>query len=148
LALSCRKESSCRPATQQPVLSGRGEQNTPQAVKYHKKNNHFTGKAKCQYHTSAMIFCILPRMDYICNNEIFDCVDSIYLFDKTDKDNIKFFLSMLGKTDFNGQIMNCKLYKKYFLDKLKLLEENENNKCKSISTIIAGIGLFITIIIA
>lgn len=86
--------------------------------------------------------------NYICNNEIFDCVESIYLFDKTDKDNIKFFLSMLGKTDFNGQIMNCKLYKKYFLDKLKLLEENENNKCKSISTIIAGIGLFITIIIA
>ena len=86
--------------------------------------------------------------DYICCDETFSCIDSVYIMDKTDKENIKSFLTMLGKTDFNGQIMNCKLYKDYFKNKLKLLEEKENSKCKSITTIIVGVGLFIAIIIA
>ncbi len=85
--------------------------------------------------------------DCVVNKNILSCIDSISLLENKDKDNIKSFMSMLGKTDLNGQIMNCKIYKEYFKTKLKYLEENENNKCKSISTIIIGLGLFITIII-
>lgn len=86
--------------------------------------------------------------DNVINENILICVDSINLLDNKDKDNVKSFLFMLGKTDLNGQIMNCKFYKEYFKTKLKSLEENENNKCKSISAIIIGLGLFITIIVA
>ena len=85
--------------------------------------------------------------DYICSQNTLSSIDSLYLLDSTDKDNMKSFLSMLGKSDLNGQIMNCKLYKEYFKNKLKSLEANENDKCKSVSTIIIGLSLFFAIII-
>ena len=42
--------------------------------------------------------------------------------DYDDMENIMCFLSMIGKSDVNGQIANCDLFKKVFSNKLKILE--------------------------
>ena len=86
--------------------------------------------------------------DYACNKNVYSCIDSLKLLDEKDKESIKAFLSMLGKSDLNGQIMNCQVYKEYFKNKYRSLENKEIEKCKSISAIIIGISLFIAIIIA
>ncbi len=86
--------------------------------------------------------------DYVCSQNTLSSIDSLTLLDSTDKDNMKSFLSMLGKSDLEGQITNCKLYKEFFKNKLKCLEENENDKCKSISIIAIGLSLFFAIIVA
>lgn len=86
--------------------------------------------------------------DYVCNKNVYLCIDSLKLLDEKDKENIKAFLSMLGKSDLDGQIMNCKVYKEYFKNKYRSLEDKEMDKCKSVSTIIIGISLFVAIIIA
>ena len=59
--------------------------------------------------------------------------------DYDDIENIKGFLSMLGKSDVNGQIVNCDLFKKIFNNKLKNLEKDESRKCKTSVTIIMGV---------
>ena len=86
--------------------------------------------------------------DYACNKNVYSCIDSLKLLDEKDKESIKAFLFMLGKSDLNGQIMNCQVYKEYFKNKYRSLENKETEKCKSISAIIIGISLFIAIIIA
>ncbi len=86
--------------------------------------------------------------DSVCNEKTLLCIDSLNVLDGKDKENLKYFLSMLGKSDLNGQVMNCRFYKEYFKNKSKNYEDNEAEKCKSVSTIIIGIGLLIAIIIA
>lgn len=67
--------------------------------------------------------------------------------DKEDSDNMKGFLSMLGKSDIAGQISNCELYKAFFQNKLDILEKNEKSKCKNISALTIGVGLILSILI-
>lgn len=85
-------------------------------------------------------------VDIIFNDKTSSSIDSSAALDEKDKENIKGFLSMLGKSDINGQILNCKMYKELFKKKLSYLEENEQERCKSISTIILGFGLLLAII--
>lgn len=68
-------------------------------------------------------------------------------YDNEDRDLIKGFLSLLGKSDINGQIANCKMYKEFFKSKLLLLENNENDKCKSFAALIVGAGIMTSILL-
>lgn len=69
------------------------------------------------------------------------------VFDNDDLGLLKGYFSILGKTDLQGQISNCRLYKEFFKQKLKLLESEENFKCKSTSTIIIGTGIMFIIVL-
>lgn len=68
-------------------------------------------------------------------------------FDEEDKEFLLGFFSMLGKSDLNGQISNCKMYKELFSKKLEELENAEQIKCKNSLAIYMGLGLGISIII-
>lgn len=85
--------------------------------------------------------------EIIVNENTSNCIDSFTAFDENDKENIKGFLSMLGKSDINGQILNCKMYKETFKKKLNVLQDKEPERCRSISTMIFGIGILLAIII-
>ena len=69
------------------------------------------------------------------------------IFDNDDLSLLKGFFSILGKTDLQGQISNCRLYKEFFKQKLQILESEENLKCKSTSTIIIGTGIMFIIVL-
>lgn len=104
----------------------------------------------------------LTTLDFIgkissnLSNEISDYVlseknknillDNKYL-DKNDKDNLINFFSAFGKSDLNGQLNNCKTYKDIFKKSVNKLEKNENKDCKSIGTIILGLGILLIILI-
>ena len=85
--------------------------------------------------------------NYILSNKIINCIDSSNSFDIQDKTNIKGFLSMLGKSDLDGQILNCRMYKEFFKNKLEKVEQSEHNRCKSTYTLISGIGILFIIVI-
>lgn len=85
--------------------------------------------------------------EMILNDKTSNSIDSSVVFDANDKECIKGFLSMLGKSDINGQILNCKMYKETFRKKLNVLEDKEQDRCKSISTIILGFGMLLAIIV-
>ncbi len=72
--------------------------------------------------------------------------DNKYL-NKNEKESLIDFLSMLGKSDLNGQIINCKTYKEIFKKKLNDYEINEQKNCKTSGTLIVGIGFLIIIMI-
>lgn len=83
----------------------------------------------------------------IMNTSVLNYINNWKYVDEQDKENIKGFLSMLGKSDLNGQIINCKMYRDLFKRKLEQLELNENTKIKSTLAIIIGIGIIISIVI-
>ena len=64
-----------------------------------------------------------------------------------DKENLISFFSTLGKSDLNGQIINCKTYKEIFKKTLNNLEKNESFECKSTGTLIIGSGILLIILI-
>ncbi len=66
--------------------------------------------------------------------------------DKNDIDLLKGFYSVLGQSDVDGQISNCRLYKQFFNQKLNTLESQEKSKCKSNIALSIGSGLIISII--
>ncbi len=106
----------------------------------------------CLYNELCFIHAILLNIkndssEIILNDITLSSIDSYTVFDANDKEYIKGFLSMLGKSDINGQILNCKMYKDIFKKKLKILEDKEQERCKSISTIILGFGILLAIII-
>ncbi len=80
-------------------------------------------------------------------NKVFSTNSLLNYFDSEDIDYLKGFFSMLGRSDTNGQIMNCDLYKNLFEKKLLLLEGNENNRCKSTATLTMGLGMLFSIIV-
>lgn len=67
--------------------------------------------------------------------------------DSEDCEFLRGFLSMLGKSDLSGQILNCKMYSEFFKSKLNALEKSENNKCKSYVALIFGATLSVIIFI-
>lgn len=67
--------------------------------------------------------------------------------DKADLELLKGYFSIMGKTDLQGQISNCRLYKEFFKQKLKRLESEENMKCKSTGTFIVGAGVLVILVI-
>ncbi len=95
---------------------------------------------------------IAKRANDICNfngvfNEVFANKRTMASFDDEDIELLKGFFSGLGKSDINGQILNCKTYKEFFKHKLELLESQEAIKCKSQTAITVGLGLIFSIVI-
>ena len=106
----------------------------------------------CMYTDLHFIQSILHNIncdstEIVLNDITSKCIDSSMIFDVNDKEYIKGFLSMLGKSDVNGQILNCKRYKEIFKNKLCFLEKKEQDKCKCVSTLVIGMGLLLAIII-
>lgn len=85
--------------------------------------------------------CFVDFNKIFLKNSFFNC------FDEEDIENLKGFFSMLGRSDTNGQILNCNLYKKLFEKKYLQLEYNEKSQCKSAATLAMGVGLLFSIIV-
>ncbi len=84
---------------------------------------------------------------YILSEQNMEIIKKSKFLDVNDKENIINFFSVLGKSDLNGQISNCKTYKEIFNNTLKNLENNEQSDCKSTGTLIVCFGFFIIILI-
>lgn len=78
------------------------------------------------------------NITYIKNND--------YL-NNDDKETLINYFSVLGKSDLNGQIINCKTYKDIFNKKLKENEIKELKDCKSSGMLILGVGFLIVIML-
>ncbi len=84
--------------------------------------------------------------DYVLSeNNILEIKRNNYL-NTDDKETIINFLSLLGKSDLNGQITNCKTYKEIFKKKLKEHELYDVRNCKTSGMMILAIGFLIVII--
>lgn len=68
-------------------------------------------------------------------------------FNEEEKEGIINFFSLLGKSDLNGQLINCKTYKELFKKRLKENEAKEMTECKNSSILVFGIGFLIVILI-
>lgn len=68
-------------------------------------------------------------------------------YDSEDRNYMSGFLSQLGKSDISGQTANCRMYKEFFKTKLRVLQNDEDNKCKSLSAVIIGVGVMLSVII-
>lgn len=84
--------------------------------------------------------------NFICS-EVFDDKTIMNTFDDEDVELLKGFFSGFGKSDVNGQILNCKTYKEFFKQKLLLLESQEKVKCKSQTAVAIGLGLIFSIVV-
>lgn len=62
-------------------------------------------------------------------------------------DLLKGFFSMLGKSDVEGQILNCKTYKEFFKEDLTQNQNDRDKKIKTFSSMVFGITLLILIIV-
>ena len=82
----------------------------------------------------------------VCN-DVFNDKNIMALFDAEDIELLKGFFGGFGKSDVNGQILNCKTYKEFFKQKLSLLESQEKTKCKSQTAVTVGLGLIFSIVI-
>lgn len=60
---------------------------------------------------------------------------------------LKGFFSMLGKSDVDGQILNCETYKDFFREELQVSEMSEEKKIKTGSSLILGITFIFLIFI-
>jgi stage III sporulation protein AB len=69
-----------------------------------------------------------------------------YLKNDEKNDLINFF-SVIGKSDLNGQISNCRLYKDIFKKKLDTSEKTELTQSKSVCVMIIGVGFLIVVLL-
>lgn len=104
------------------------------------------------YNNLAFIDEIKNKMTDICDfncicNEVFNDHNIMVPFDDEDIELLKGFFSGFGKSDVNGQILNCKTYKEFFKHKLLLLESQEKIKCKSQTALTVGLGLILSIVV-
>ncbi len=90
---------------------------------------------------------ISGKSSYILSEENIKIIKNNSFLNSNDKDNVISFLSVLGKSDLNGQIANCKTYKEIFKKTLNCLEAKEQFECKSTSTLILGVGILFIILI-
>ncbi len=90
---------------------------------------------------------ILKKSSYFLSEINVMAINKNMYLTRGEKDNIISFLSALGKSDLNGQISNCKTYKEIFSKSLKTLESKEQVECKSVGTLIIGVGLLFIIFI-
>jgi stage III sporulation protein AB len=84
---------------------------------------------------------------YILGNVNLLCLNNTYYLKKDDKDNLKNFFNILGKSDLKGQISNCVLHKEIFKKSLDEIEKTEMLQCKSVGILIIGIGFLISILL-
>lgn len=84
---------------------------------------------------------------YVLSNCNLEYINSNLYLKKDDKENLVNFFSLFGKSDLNGQIMNCRKYKDIFKKRLDYIEKNEIKECKSTSVLIISIGILIIILL-
>ncbi|MBQ8766043.1 MAG: hypothetical protein IJZ16_04505 [Clostridia bacterium] len=72
-------------------------------------------------------------------------INKIKELNKIDKEILINYFSLLGKSDLNGQLRNCKIFKERLKDNLKKSMNNEVRECKSTGIIILGIGFLLVI---
>lgn len=82
----------------------------------------------------------------LSKSNLLNIKNNIY-FNEEEKELIVNFFSLLGKSDLNGQLMNCKTYKELLKKRLKESEAKELTECKSSSILVFGIGFLIVILI-
>lgn len=104
------------------------------------------------FNNLLFLYEINKRMTEFCDfnnvcDDVFDDKSIMHFFDDEDIELLKGFFSGLGKSDVNGQILNCKTYKEFFKQKLSLLESQEKIKCKSQTAITVGLGLIFSIVV-
>ncbi len=83
---------------------------------------------------------------FLSNDNITHIQNNSYL-NNDDKEILINYLSLVGKSDLNGQIINCKTYKDIFKKKLKENELKELKDCKSSGMLILGVGFLIVIML-
>ena len=104
------------------------------------------------YHLLTFINKINENMEnkeneyFLSNNNINHIQNNCYL-NNEDKETLINYFSLLGKSDLNGQIINCKTYKDIFKKKLKENELKEIKDCKSSGMLILGVGFLIVIML-
>ena len=84
---------------------------------------------------------------YILGDVNISYINNNYYLKKDDKDNLKNFFNILGKSDLNCQISNCILYKEIFKKNIDDVEKTEMLQCKNFSILIIGIGFLISILL-
>ena len=82
----------------------------------------------------------------LSNSNLFYIKNNKY-FNEEEKELIFYFFSLFGKSDLNGQLMNCKTYKELLKKRLKENEAKELTECKNSSILVFGIGFLIVILI-
>ena len=85
--------------------------------------------------------------NFILSHENRKYIISDNIIDKNDKENLISFFSTLGKSDLNGQLLNCKRYKEVFKNNLEKLEKTQHIDCKNKGTLIIGAGFLLVILI-
>ncbi len=83
----------------------------------------------------------------ILNDSNVNYINSNIYLKKEDKENLINYFSLFGKSDLNGQIINCKKYKEIFKNRLDYIEKYEQPESKSISVLILGIGILVIILL-
>ncbi len=69
------------------------------------------------------------------------------LFSPYSCELLKGYFSMLGKSDTDGQILNCQTYKGFFKQEIEKAQESEERKIKTGSSLIFGVMFLFLIII-
>lgn len=100
-------------------------------------------------------FLLLPFIkDFKCQNFTvdfskysFNSLKNMNLFSLYSCELLDGFFSMLGKSDADGQILNCETYKEFFKQEVAKAKESEERKIKTGSSLIFGITLLLLIII-
>lgn len=77
----------------------------------------------------------------------FRTVKNLNIFSPYSCELLKGFFSMLGKSDVDGQILNCETYKEFFKTEADKASRSEERKIKTGSSLLFGIALFVLIII-
>ncbi len=105
-----------------------------------------------KYNLLTFIKNISTNMESKNSDYVLSCENQKYIYGnkylkKEDKENLINFFSLFGKSDLNGQIINCKTYKKIFKKRFEFIEMNDKKECKSISTMILGLGFLVIILL-
>ena len=104
---------------------------------------------------SSEKFFLLPFIDDFKKTDFtvdfseynFHSVKTVNFFSPYSCELLNGFFSLLGKSDADGQILNCETYKEFFKSETYKAEQNEDRKIKTGSSLIFGIMLLMLIII-
>lgn len=77
----------------------------------------------------------------------FKNVKNLNIFSPYSCELLKGFFSMLGKSDVDGQILNCETYKEFFKEEEEKAVQCEEQKIKTGSSLLFGVIILLLIII-
>lgn len=80
-------------------------------------------------------------------NYNFQTVKNLNLFSPYSCNLLNGYFSMLGKSDVDGQILNCETYKEFFKQEIEKSSESEERKIKTGSCLLFGIVFLMLIVL-